>query len=348
MNTLQLSARTFRLEFKSPFGIAHGTRNYTDAIYIKSSFMDTEGYGEVALPPYLNYDPIALVADFHSYFPPVMEGSDAIRSVLVKLNHPETLLPKPLRAAVDISLHDLFGKLTNRPVRAIFGIGESKNVFCSYTLGISSIETMKEKIHKAGDFRLFKLKLGAPDDKERIEAFLSTINASFCVDANQAWRSVEESVAWINWLKDRGCLFVEQPMPVDSVRDFAHLYRSSSLPIVLDESVQGFSDLDELKEVCHGINVKLLKCGGLEPAVNLVRQANKLGLKVLVGCMSEGTCGAMAAAQLSGWADWVDLDGPLLVRNDPFSGAQYEKGQLLLPNVPGTGAVINDPSFFSH
>jgi len=348
MNALQLSARHFRLSFKSPFGIAHGVRNFTDTIYVKATFMDFEGFGEAAVPPYLHYDAEALVKEFHNYFPSQMDGSEAIRKALLKLNHPETLLPKPLRTATDIALHDLFGKLTGRTVRSIFGIGERNDLLCAYTLGISPLEVMREKLSAATGFRLFKLKLGAADDKDRIEAFLSSSDASFCVDANQAWKTTAESIQWINWLKDRGCLFVEQPMPVKMAGEYAQLFRASSLPIILDESLQGLTELEELKEVCHGINVKLLKCGGLEPAVSLVRQANKLGLKVLIGCMSESSCGALAAAQLSAWADWVDLDGPKLISNDPFSGAVYKEGSLMLPAAAGTGAVLEDKSLFSN
>ncbi len=348
MNALQLSARHFKLHFKSPFGIAHGTRNFTDTIYVKATFMDIEGYGEAALPPYLNYDAETLVKDYHSYFPSQMDGSEAIRIALLKLNQSDVNLPKPLRSATDIALHDLFGKLTGRTVRGIFGIGERSRVQCSYTLGISSVEVMKEKLSEAGDFRLFKLKLGDQFDKARIEAFLSASDAAFCVDANQAWETTTESIEWINWLKDRGCLFVEQPMPVSKAGEFEHLFRASSLPVILDESLQGLNELEELKGVCHGINVKLVKCGGIEPAVNLVRQANKLGLKVLVGCMSESSCGAMAAAQLSAWADWVDLDGPMLIGNDPFSGANYRDGSLVLSQQAGTGAVLKDKDLFSN
>ena len=347
MNALLLSARYYRLEFDQPFGIALGTRTHTDTIYVNASFMGVQGYGEAALPPYLGYQPEKLVADFHNYFPGEMHGSEAIRTTLARLGQPENLLPKPLKTAVDIALYDLFGKLTERTTRSIFGIPDTTKVPCSYTLGISSIEAMLEKIKGAQDFELFKIKLGGETDLERVDAFLSATNAAFCVDANQAWSSVESAVQWTKLLKDRGCLFVEQPLPVAMHADYAKMLKMSALPIILDESVQGLKDVDELKDVCNGVNVKLVKTGGLEPAVAMVRQANKLGLKVLIGCMSESTCGAMAAAQLSGWADWVDLDGPRLIKNDPFSGAVYKNGSLVLSADAGTGAQLNSVSLFS-
>ncbi len=346
MNALRFSVRHYQLVFKKPFGIAHGIRTFTDTLYVRASFMGMEGFGEAALPPYLNYDAGKLVADFHSFFPARLEGSDAIRSVLIKLNRSGMDIPLPLRTAVDIALYDLYGKLSGRTVRSIFDIGERNNVLCSYTLGISSIDEMLEKIEGAPGVRLFKIKLGAANDEERVDAFKRASSADFCVDANQAWTTATESISRINRLKERGCLFVEQPMPVSMAGEYEYLYHHTSLPIILDESVQGLQDVEKVKGYCHGINIKLLKCGGLEPAVAMARQANKAGLKVLIGCMSESTCGAMAALQLSAWSDWIDLDGPLLIQNDPFSGAVYDEGRLLCSGAPGTGAVLKDTALF--
>ncbi|MBK7682223.1 MAG: dipeptide epimerase [Bacteroidia bacterium] len=345
--SLHLSVRYFQLLFKNPFGIAHGTRNSTEAIYVKASFMGIEGYGEAAVPPYLGYDVPALVENFYLHFPAEMKGSDAIRSTIAKLAAGNSTIPKPLKTAVDIAMYDLYARLTQQTVRNIFGIQDTEKVKCSFTLGISSVDELVQKLNETTDFSLFKIKLGGENDKERIEAFLNNSSSPFCVDANQAWNSVTESLEWMHWLKERNCLFVEQPLPVKLESEYSRLYQASPLPIILDESIQGISDLERLSSVCHGINVKLLKCGGIEPAQSLVRQANKLGLKVLVGCMSESTCGAMAAAQLSPWADWVDLDGPRLISNDPFTGAVYDKGSLLLSPLPGIGAELKDKNFFN-
>ena len=345
--SLLLSAKHFQLKFKSPFGIAHGTRMHTDALFVCASFMGMHGYGEAAAPPYLGFDIPELATKFHDYFPSEMNGSEAIRSTMVKVSQSGNAIPKPLRTSVDIAMYDLFAKLSNKPMRSVFNISDDRKVKCSYTLGISSVEDMMEKIDASSDFTLFKIKLGGENDWERIEAFINYSSANFCVDVNQAWNSVEYSVQSIHRLKEMGCLFVEQPMPVAMEKDFAELFKKSSLPIILDESVQGLNELELLSSVCHGINVKLMKCGGIDAAQLLVRQANKLRLKVLVGCMSESTCGAMAAAQLSPWAEWVDLDGPRLINNDPFEGAIYKDGSLLLSDLSGSGAVLKDAQFFS-
>lgn len=347
--SLQLSVRHYQLLFKRPFGIAHGTRNHTDTIYVKASFMNVDGFGEAAVPPYLGYDVPELVNRFFDFFPAEMQGSDAIRTTMAKLAAGNSSIPKPLRTAVDLAMYDLFAKLTNQTVRNVFSIQEDRKVFCSYTLGISSVAEMLLKLEEASDFSLFKIKLGGEEenDKERIATFLQHSKAKFCVDANQAWSSVAESIEWMHWLKERNCLFVEQPLKVEQESDFEMLFNAAPLPVILDESIQGIADLERLHTVCHGVNVKLLKCGGIEPAQKLVRLANKLGLKVLVGCMSESSCGTMAAAQLSPWADWVDLDGPQLISNDPFEGAIYRDGTLLLSELPGTGVTLKDPELFN-
>lgn len=348
MSILQLSAVVHRLNFRSPFGIAHGSRLFTDTIFVRASFMGQHGYGEAALPPYLGYDPVQLVQDYHRYFPETMDSGDAIRTAMSALSNPSLMLPKPLKCATDIAMYDLFGKMTGRSIRQIFGITGAREVLCSYTLGISTVQDMLKKLDEAGDFRLFKLKLGGDNDRERVEAFLEKSSIQFCVDANQAWKTVDEAVSWISWLADKGCLFVEQPLPVSMKDKFTELFQRSALPVILDESIQSVNDIIELQAVCHGVNVKLVKSGGLESAVAMVRQANKSGLKVLIGCMSESTCGAMAAAQLSPWADWVDLDGPRLIDNDPFEGAVYENGVLKLPDDSGTGARLKLRELFEY
>jgi len=302
--------------------------------------MGQHGYGEAALPPYLGYNAEELVRDYHRYFPSVMDSGDAIRAAMALLSNPSVMLPKPLKCATDIAMYDLFGKMTGRSIRQIFGITGRREVLCSYTLGISSVEEMLGKIKLAGDFKLFKLKLGGENDWERVEAFLKSGHSRFCVDANQAWKTVDEAAQWISRLAEKGCMFVEQPLPVLMKDKYEELYRRAVLPVILDESVQSINDILELQTVCHGVNIKLVKAGGIEAGVAMVRQANKSGLKVLVGCMSESTCGAMAAAQLSPWADWVDLDGPRLINNDPFEGAEYVNGVLQLPDDSGTGARL--------
>jgi L-alanine-DL-glutamate epimerase-like enolase superfamily enzyme len=338
MSSLTLRACAWQLHFKRPFGISHGTRSHTDTLYVQAGFQGEYGYGEAALPPYLGYDANQLVKGFHRWFPEEMKGGEAIREALVRLNKTEGDLPRPLRCAVDIALHDLFGKLTGRPVRQLLGLPDPGTVPCFYTIGFGEADEIPGLLKEAAAFSHFKIKLGSDNDRERIETFRANSDAPFCVDANQGWKSVEEALPWMKMLNDLGCLFVEQPLPIAQTEELQQIHQHNILPILLDESVQQMRDLEDLHPYCDGINVKLVKCGGLEPARELIRRAKRLGKRVLIGCMSESTCGAMAAAQLSAWADWTDLDGPVLIDNDPFSGMEIHHSSIRLTDAPGTGA----------
>lgn len=333
---LHLSASALKLEFKHAFGLAHGTRNYTDSFFVEARLNDVIGYGEAALPPYLGFNIQNLVESFDSYFLPIENGQRGIESIFRKLNNLSEI-PIPIKCAVDIALHDLCGKLTGKSVRSLLNLPEGKNVLCTYTLGISSEEEIIEKLKEAKNIRMFKHKLGGENDRERILTFKKHCSFPYVVDANQAWKSIEEATREINWLKEQGCLFVEQPLPTSMKALYKELYQSSSLPIILDESIQTQNDFDELKDCCNGINVKLMKCGGITPARELMRSARKANKKVLLGCMSESSCGAAAASQLLGLADWCDLDGPLLIKNDPFIGVVYENGCILQQEKLGIG-----------
>lgn len=339
MSSLTLSATHYDLRFREPFGIAHGTRQHTGSLFVRASFNGLEGFGEAAIPPYLNNNAADLARRFHDWFPTSMSNSQAIREVMVRLSAQGTDLPSPLRAAVDIAMHDLLGKLTGKCVRDLLSV-PSKPGLCFYTIGFCEAAEIPDRVRQASDFAVFKVKLGSGNDHERVEALLAAGVKVFCADANQSWTDPVMALNEIDWLKERGCLFVEQPLPVHASRDFEELYRKSALPVLLDESVQDLRDLDAVRFVCHGVNIKLVKCGGLGSALEMIRMANRYGLNVLMGCMSEGSCGALAAAQLSGWVDWLDLDGPALITNDPFEGITYRDGMLIPPDSPGTGAVL--------
>ncbi|CAN5464477.1 dipeptide epimerase [soil metagenome] len=336
---LQITAIAYQLKFKHAFGLSHSSRNFTDTLYVKAEFNGLTGYGEAALPPYLGYDVNDLVAHFEEWFPERVQGVDGITETLAILKRNANTLPTPVRTAVDIALMDLYGHLTGKSVRSLLGLPLTSDTLCTYTLGVSSTEELIEKLKEAKDFRLFKLKLGDANYRERVLAFKANSPYPFCADANQGWKSTKESLTEIVWLKEQGCIFIEQPLPVTMKAELKEVHSKSVLPVILDESIQNLQDLEMMADACAGINVKLVKCGGMEPAMELIRRARKLNKKVLVGCMSESSCGAAAAAQLSGWADWVDLDGPALIENDPFEGVSYEDGRIVLAGNVGTGAI---------
>jgi L-alanine-DL-glutamate epimerase-like enolase superfamily enzyme len=190
-------------------------------------------------------------------------------------------------------------------------------------------EIIKRKVMAADGFSILKVKLGGGNDKEIIEAIRSVSSLPLCVDVNQGWKNVQEAKEMIDWLSDKNVLFVEQPLPKTEIEGQKYLFQHSALPVIADEFVQIPEDVQKVRGLFHGINIKLMKCGGLAPALKMAALAKEMGLLLLIGSMTETSCGIRAAAQLSVLANWVDLDGPLLTKNNPFPPVTYRSGVLL-------------------
>jgi L-Ala-D/L-Glu epimerase len=342
---VKLSYHQYRLQFKHTFHIAAGARNSTEAVFVKLEQDGICGYGEVALPPYLK-DNIESVIRFlkklrlplnyvASDFFPLLETWNQLPDICY-----------PALAAVDIALHDFHGRLISQSIKDIYNIQPTEIPFTAYTLGISSAEEMQLKITEAKDFEFFKLKLGDKNDEEGVNNFRKFSNKPFCVDANRGWADVEKAGDFCNQLYAYGCAFAEQPFEKDKLAETNQLRKLTSLPIILDESIQVLNDVEKVKDFCDGINIKMAKCGGVYPAYKMIEKARAYGLKVFIGCMSEGSCSCSAAAQLASLADWVDLDGPLLISNDPFEGLIYNKGRIQLSDLPGSGVLLKEDQLF--
>jgi L-alanine-DL-glutamate epimerase-like enolase superfamily enzyme len=244
------------------------------------------------------------------------------------------------KAAVDIALHDLVGKLLGAPWYRIWGYNPAKAPSTTFTIGIDTPEVVKEKTLECADrFNILKVKVGTASDKEMINTIRSVTDLPIAVDANQGWTDRFQALDMIYWLRDNGIVMVEQPMSVSRIDDLAWLRERSPLPIFGDESVQGLDDVRRAVGVFDGINIKLMKCGGLRNAHKMVDLARGLGLKVMLGCMTETSCAVSAAAQLSPAVDFADLDGNLLISNDLFEGVGLQEGKLVLPDRPGIGVV---------
>ena len=242
------------------------------------------------------------------------------------------------KAAVDIALHDLVGKLLGAPWYRIWGYDPAKAPLTTFTIGIDTPEVVREKTLEAADrFRILKVKLGTPKDRELLGAIRSVTSLPLAVDANQGWKDRFQTLDMIYWLKEQGVVMVEQPFPVRALDDSAWLTERSPLPIFADESVQRLADVRRLSGAFSGINIKLMKCTGMREAHKMVTLARALGMKVMLGCMTETSCAVSAAAQLSPAVDFADLDGNLLISNDRFSGVGLSEGRLVLPSDPGIG-----------
>ncbi|MCH7771581.1 MAG: dipeptide epimerase [Bacteroidetes bacterium] len=243
------------------------------------------------------------------------------------------------KASIDIALHDLVGKLLKIPLFKYFGLTKPVNTYTSYTIGIDNKEIIKTKISEANDFKYLKIKLGTENDKEIIETIRSVTNKPLYVDVNQGWSNKQEALEMIEWLFEKNVILIEQPLPKENIDDIAWLNEKSPLPIIADEAVKRLCDLEKVKDLYSGINIKLMKSTGLREALLMINKARDFGLKIMLGCMTETSCAVSAAAHLSSLANWIDLDGPLLISNDLFDGISYIEGEIKLNNLPGIGII---------
>jgi L-alanine-DL-glutamate epimerase-like enolase superfamily enzyme len=224
------------------------------------------------------------------------------------------------------------------PWYRIWGLDPSKTPVTTFTIGIDTKEVVRRKVNEAEIYKVLKVKLGRENDKEMIETIREVTDKPVRVDVNQGWKDREFALRMIEWLATRGVEIVEQPMPKDQPDDTAWLRAKSPLPIFGDESVVRLADIRKSIGVFDGINVKLMKSTGMSEAYKMIATARALGMKVMIGCMTETSCAISAAAQLSPLADYADLDGALLIRNDLFSGASIVDGKVTLTGGPGIGA----------
>ncbi len=335
---MKITATPYALQFRHPFKLASGVRSHTDTVIIKLEHEGITGYGEASLPPYLTENVQSVLAFSEKVNPSQLVAED-IGEALFHLNYVD-FGNSAAKAAFDIALHDMHCKMKGISLSAYYEITESKPVYCSFTLGISTEAEMAEKLKLGADFKLIKLKLGTPTDKLLIDRFLKQCDKPFFADVNQGWVDPSYALDMAGYLSEKGALFIEQPMPVAMRDEMAWLSEVCNIPFVADESVQGFDSIHEMLGIFKGINIKLMKCGGLAEAYRMIDFARFMGLKVVLGCMAESSCAVTAAAHLAPLADYADLDGPLLITNDPFTGVAYYEGKLVKPQGFGHGAVL--------
>ncbi|MFI5141444.1 MAG: dipeptide epimerase, partial [Bacteroidia bacterium] len=244
------------------------------------------------------------------------------------------------KACIDIALYDLLGKYLNKPVYALLGLEKPQPKNTSVTISIGDLNLIPEKLKELEDYKNLKIKLGNKNDREIIECIRTHTDKPLVIDVNQGWVGKHQALEMIEWLSKKNVLFIEQPLEKNNYNDMAWLSKHSPIDIIADESMLRFSDMDKIASCFNGINLKLMKCTGLFEAVKIINYAKQKGLKINIGCMSESSCGIAAAAQLMQHADWIDLDGPLLINNDPFTGVNFKDGKLEINNTKGTGAEL--------
>ena len=327
----------YELKLQHTFTVASYSRTTTPDVQVEIEFDGIKGYGEASMPQYLGQTVESVSTFLRKVNLEQFSDPFQLEDILAYVDgiNPGGTAAK---AAVDIALHDLVGKLLGAPWWKIWGLDKSKAPSTTFTIGIDTADVVREKTKEcAAKFNILKVKVGRDNDKEMIETIRSVTNLPIAVDANQGWKDKRQALDMIFWLKEHGIVMVEQPLPKDRLDDIAWITEASPVPIYLDESVQRITDVPQLKGICNGINIKLMKCTGMREAWKMVTLARALGLKVMLGCMTETSCAVSACAQLSPLADFADLDGNLLIANDRFKGMVVEKGKITLNDLPGIG-----------
>jgi L-Ala-D/L-Glu epimerase len=333
---IKLSFEPYNLALKHVFTLANSSRTSTPVMLTRLEFDGITGYGEASMPPYLG------------------ESQETAARFLAKIDlsrfsdpyHMEDILDyvdsldtgnRAAKASVDIALHDLTGRMMGQPWHRIWGLNPDLTPDTSFTIGIDTPDVVKQKVKEAAEYTILKVKLGRDNDREMIQTIRSATNVPLAVDVNQGWKEKEKALEMIYWLKEMGIVMVEQPMPGEQIDDMAWLTARSPLPIFGDESVQRLPDVIKAAGVYHGINIKLMKCTGMREAFIMAKTARSLGMKVMIGCMTETSCAVSAAAQLAPLAEFADLDGNLLISNDLYKGMQIINGKITLNELPGIG-----------
>ncbi|MFR8837794.1 dipeptide epimerase [Bacteroides nordii] len=331
----------YELKLKHVFTVASISRTPTPDVQVEIEYEGVTGYGEASMPPYLGQT-VDSVMKFLSKVN--LEQFDDPFELEDILAYVDSLSPgdTAAKAAVDIALHDLVGKLLGAPWYKIWGLNKEKTPSTTFTIGIDTPDVVREKtLEVAGQFNILKVKLGRENDKEMIRTIRSVSTLPIAVDANQGWKDKYYALDMVHWLKEQGIVMIEQPMPKEQLEDIAWVTQQSPLPVFADESLQRLSDVAALKGAFTGINIKLMKCTGMREAWKMVTLARALDMKVMVGCMTETSCAISAAAQFSPAVDFADLDGNLLISNDRFKGVEVLKGKITLNNLPGIGVTLS-------
>ncbi len=334
---LKLTFFPYELKLRHAFNLARYSRTTTPDIQVKLEYDGYVGYGEASMPPYLGESVESVTTFLNSLDLEQFTDPFRIEDILTYVDQ-KAPNNRAAKASVDIALHDLLGKIMGQPWYKIWGLNPANAPVTSFTIGIDTEEVVRQKVEEARPYKLIKVKMGLDRDQETVEIIREMMpDIPICVDCNQGWKDKEHALEMCHWLKERNCLFVEQPFDKEWIDETAWLRERSPLPLIADEAFQRLPDIVRFKGVYDGINIKLMKSTGLHEAYKMVTLARALDMKVMIGCMTETSCAVTAAANLSPLVDFADLDGNLLIANDRFNGMTVENGKITLHDIPGLG-----------
>ena len=334
---LKLSFAPYELKLRHAFNLARYSRTTTPDVQVQLEYDGIVGYGECSMPPYLG-ESVESVTKFLGKLD-LGQFTDPFKMEDI-LAYVDGVEPgnRAAKAGVDIALHDLLGKIMGQPWYKIWGLNPAKTPNTSFTIGIDTEDVVRQKVREAAPYKVIKVKMGLDKDQQTIDIIREMMpDVPICVDVNQGWKDKQHALDMCYWLKERNCLFVEQPFDKTWIDETAWLRERSPLPIIADEAFQRIGDITKFKGVYDGINIKLMKSTGMNEAYKMVVLARALGMKIMIGCMTETSCAVTAAANLAPLVDWADLDGNLLIANDRFSGMTVENGKVTLHDIPGIG-----------
>ena len=327
---------TQRLELTNPWTISRGTAAQKEYAYLKLESGGLTGWGEAAHNSRYGESLGSVRAGLELGMARILENPTDLAGAAERI-FADPAIPRSAKAALDMALLDLEGKQRGLPARAVWGIVETVPPVTSFSIGIDDLDTIRAKVLAAGDYAVLKIKLGTDHDEAIMAAVREVTDQPLRVDANEGWKDPETALRHIDRLAGQGVELIEQPLPAGRLEEVAWLRERSPLRLFADEDVMDSADIAKLAGCYHGINIKLMKAGGPREAWRMIQRAREHGLKIMLGCMIESSCGISAAAHLSGAVDFVDLDGHLLLAADPFRGLRLEAGRVRTSEAPGLG-----------
>jgi len=332
-----ITYKKIKLELAHTWTISRGSADYKEDVFVEYSKDGITGIGEASHMTGAGQNADRTISELEKIIPVYINASPLefydIPSEVNKIIDDIS----PAKAALDIALFDWIGKKLNIPVHSLFGLNPGKFVNTSFSIGYDTPEILKQKVIEAEPYHILKVKLTGSHDEEIINTIRQVTDKPIRVDINEGWSDKEAAIREIEWLAEQGVELVEQPMPVKMIEETAWLRERSPIPIVADEAVNTSEDILPLVGAFDGINIKLMKSGGIMEAYRMSTVASALNMKIMIGCMIASSVAISAAVQLQPLASWLDLDGSLLISNDPFRGARFEDGHWIMPEEPGIG-----------